>query len=112
MAPSTPPPPSSEVLAAFTMASTSSVVMSATQISSRDAPTSAVSRGEMLMPGIVARGDEGGSAVDIEADQSARTSAASSCRGRYCVVRDVGDADLEPRPFDLESRMLGESGGA
>jgi hypothetical protein len=27
-------------------------------------------------------------------------------------VRDVGDADLEPRPFDLESRMLGENGGA
>ena len=41
-------------LAALTMASTSSVVMSATQISSRDAPTSAVSRGGMLMPGNVA----------------------------------------------------------
>ena len=44
-------------LAALTMASTSSVVMSATQISSRDAPTLAVSTGGgMLMPGIVACG--------------------------------------------------------
>jgi len=44
MAPSTPPPPSSVRLAALTMAPTSSVVMSATQISSRVAPTSAVSK--------------------------------------------------------------------
>jgi hypothetical protein len=33
MAPSTPPPPRSEAFAAFTIASTSSVVMSATMIS-------------------------------------------------------------------------------
>src|SRR5688572_10079721 len=45
MAPSTPPPPSSELFAALTIASTSSVVMSATQISSRVVATSAVSRG-------------------------------------------------------------------
>src|SRR6476469_5701487 len=42
MAPSTPPPPSKEVLAALTMASTSSVVMSATQISSRQQPSCTV----------------------------------------------------------------------
>src|SRR5213083_2143130 len=35
IAPSTPPPPSSDVLAALTMASTPSVVMSATMTSSR-----------------------------------------------------------------------------
>src|SRR5262245_56773779 len=44
MAPSTPPPPSSDWLAALTMASTESVVMSATQISSCVVPTVAVSR--------------------------------------------------------------------
>src|SRR5712671_1213747 len=38
MAPSTPPPPSSDVLAALTMASTLSVVMSATMTSSRALP--------------------------------------------------------------------------
>src|SRR5580692_5647549 len=43
IAPSTPPPPSKLRLAALTMASTASVVMSATQISSRAAPTSATS---------------------------------------------------------------------
>src|SRR5580704_13992391 len=43
MAPSTPPPPSKLRLAALTTASTASVVMSATQISIRAAPTSAVS---------------------------------------------------------------------
>src|SRR5580700_1801652 len=43
MAPSTPPPPSKLRLAALTMASTASVVMSATQISIRAAPTSAMS---------------------------------------------------------------------
>src|SRR5215831_9347170 len=43
MAPSTPPPPSSERFAALTMASTVSVVISATRISSRAAPTSATS---------------------------------------------------------------------
>src|SRR5512143_10844 len=43
MAPSTPPPPSSERLAAFTIALTSSVVMSATTISSAVWPISAVS---------------------------------------------------------------------
>src|SRR5262249_48933623 len=42
MAPSTPPPPSKEVLAALTMASTSSVVISPTQISSRQRPSCAV----------------------------------------------------------------------
>src|SRR5262245_53109919 len=45
MAPSTPPPPSSVWLAAFTMASTASVVMSATSTSSCAGPTSAVRRG-------------------------------------------------------------------
>src|SRR5580693_1579427 len=44
IAPSTPPPPSKDWLAALTMASTASVVMSATQISRRAAPTSAMSR--------------------------------------------------------------------
>src|SRR5215210_7221375 len=39
MAPSTPPPPSKLSFAALTMASTSSVVMSATTISSRAEPT-------------------------------------------------------------------------
>src|SRR3984957_4092027 len=43
IAPSTPPPPSRVLLAALTMASTASVVMSATQISRRGAPTSAMS---------------------------------------------------------------------
>src|SRR5579864_211141 len=43
IAPSTPPPPSKVPLAALTMASTASVVMSATQISNRAAPTSATS---------------------------------------------------------------------
>src|SRR4029079_15237746 len=43
MAPSTPPPPSSERLAAFTIASTSSVVMSATTISRTVWPISAAS---------------------------------------------------------------------
>src|SRR5262249_24528261 len=43
MAPSTPPPPNSERLAALTIASTSSVVMSATMISRVVWPTSAVS---------------------------------------------------------------------
>src|ERR1035437_1964233 len=45
MAPSTPPPPSSERLAALTIAPTSSVVMSATRISSRVSPISALSNG-------------------------------------------------------------------
>src|SRR5436190_1411594 len=45
MAPSTPPPPSSDWFAALTMASSLSVVMSATQTSSRAAPTSAVISG-------------------------------------------------------------------
>src|SRR5664279_1397471 len=45
MAPSTPPPPSSERLAALTMAITLSVVMSATRISSRVSPISALSNG-------------------------------------------------------------------
>src|SRR5215468_46066 len=48
MAPSTPPPPSSVRLAALTMASTSSVVMSATQISSRVVAISAVRRGAFI----------------------------------------------------------------
>src|SRR5580692_595868 len=43
MAPSTPPPPRKALLAALTMASTASVVMSATQISIRAAPISAMS---------------------------------------------------------------------
>src|SRR3954471_23538283 len=45
MAPSTPPPPSRLRLAALTMASTSSVVMSATRTCSRALPASAVTRG-------------------------------------------------------------------
>src|SRR4051812_731808 len=40
MAPSTPPPPRSDVFAALTIASTASVVMSATMTSSRAGPTS------------------------------------------------------------------------
>src|SRR6185312_8962416 len=43
MAPSTPPPPSSDRFAALTIASTSSVVMSATTMSSWVLPISAVS---------------------------------------------------------------------
>src|SRR6478752_1674391 len=43
MAPSTPPPPSSERLAAFTMVSTSRVVMSATTMSRTVGPISAES---------------------------------------------------------------------
>src|SRR5579862_8794416 len=43
IAPSTPPPPSKLRLAALTMASTASIVMSATQISNLAAPTSAMS---------------------------------------------------------------------
>src|SRR5438874_8788122 len=46
MAPSTPPPPSKLRFAALTMASTASVVMSATQMSSRAAPTTALTSGE------------------------------------------------------------------
>jgi hypothetical protein len=45
MAPSTPPPPASDALAALTMASTASVVISATRISSRAVPISALSMG-------------------------------------------------------------------
>src|SRR3984893_15956117 len=45
MAPSTPPPPSSERFAALTIASSASVVMSATQTSRCAAPTSAESSG-------------------------------------------------------------------
>src|SRR5579872_4071825 len=45
MAPSTPPPPSSERFAALTIASSASVVMSATQTSSRAEPTSAEQSG-------------------------------------------------------------------
>src|SRR5215467_2214055 len=45
MAPSTPPPPSNERLAALTMASSASVVMSATQISRRAEPMSVASSG-------------------------------------------------------------------
>src|SRR6185312_4964711 len=52
MAPSTPPPPSSARLAAFTIASTSSVVMSATITSSVAAPTSAM---RSVMRAIVSR---------------------------------------------------------
>src|SRR6185437_4331720 len=52
MAPSTPPLPSSDRLAALTIASTSSVVMSATTISICVAPISAV---RLLMPAIVSR---------------------------------------------------------
>src|SRR5215468_11528365 len=48
MAPSTPPPPSSVRLAALTMASTSSVVMSATQISSCVVAISAVRSGALI----------------------------------------------------------------
>src|SRR5688572_14634255 len=45
MAPSTPPPPSRVLFAALTMASTSSVVMSATVTSSRALPISALAKG-------------------------------------------------------------------
>src|ERR1700730_4529449 len=45
IAPSTPPPPSKVRFAALTIASTASVVMSATQISSRTVPTSAATSG-------------------------------------------------------------------
>src|SRR6478736_3859106 len=45
IAPSTPPPPSSERLAALTMASSASVVMSPTQTSIRAEPISAASSG-------------------------------------------------------------------
>src|SRR5262245_53050981 len=48
IAPSTPPPPSRLVFAALTIASTSSVVMSATQISSRVGPIAAVRRGALM----------------------------------------------------------------
>src|SRR5450755_1820855 len=57
MAPSTPPPPKSERFAALTIAATSSVVMSATRISSCVSPISALSSGATfaLMPAIVSR---------------------------------------------------------
>src|SRR6266567_1693219 len=57
MAPSTPPPPSSDVFAALTIASTASVVMSATQMSSRHAPIRALNKGEgsASMPAVLAR---------------------------------------------------------
>jgi hypothetical protein len=45
IAPSTPPPPSSERFAALTMASTASVVISATTTLSRAGPAAAVSMG-------------------------------------------------------------------
>src|ERR1700752_4204195 len=48
MAPSPPPPPSSVRLAALTMASAASVVMSATQTSSRAAPIAAPASEEIL----------------------------------------------------------------
>src|SRR5262249_417159 len=48
IAPSTPPPPSSDSFAALTMASTSSVVMSATRISTSVAPMVAVSSGDAM----------------------------------------------------------------
>src|SRR5947209_711491 len=46
MAPSTPPPPSSERFAAFTIASSGNVVMSATRMSQVAGPTAKVRRGE------------------------------------------------------------------
>jgi len=49
IAPSTPPPPSSVRFAALTIAAASSVVMSATQMSSRAVPTSAVTRAGVVM---------------------------------------------------------------
>src|SRR5690242_12658674 len=48
MAPSTPPPPSKDRLAALTMASAPRVVMSATQMSSRASPTSAPASEEIF----------------------------------------------------------------
>jgi hypothetical protein len=48
IAPSTPPPPNNDVLAALTMASTASVVMSAVRTSSRAGPTSALSNGSAI----------------------------------------------------------------
>src|SRR5580700_2927298 len=48
MAPSTPPPPSRLPFAALTMASVASVVMSATQISSRVVPISAERMGAVM----------------------------------------------------------------
>src|SRR5215472_15333861 len=48
MAPSTPPPPSSVRLAALTMASAASVVMSATQTSSRAGPIPAPASAEIF----------------------------------------------------------------
>src|SRR5262249_38050085 len=48
IAPSTPPPPSSDSFAALTMASTPSVVMSATRISTSVAPMVAVSSGDAM----------------------------------------------------------------
>src|SRR6266853_601168 len=48
IAPSTPPPPSSERFAAFTMASTCKVVMSATRMSTVVVPTGKVRRGAAI----------------------------------------------------------------
>src|SRR5579863_8422001 len=48
MAPSTPPPPSNVRLAAFTIASSENVVMSATQMSSRVDPICADKSGDTL----------------------------------------------------------------
>ena len=48
IAPSTPPPPRSDVFAALTIASTASVVMSATVTSSRAGPTSAEMSGVVM----------------------------------------------------------------
>src|SRR2546421_319282 len=49
IAPSTPPPPSSERFAALTMASTATVVMSATRTSQVAEPMEKVRRGEVML---------------------------------------------------------------
>src|SRR5579872_4080601 len=64
MAPSTPPPPSNARLAAFTIASTVRVVMSATMISSCAAPIPATSS---LMPAILSRVLRLRHGVDVDA---------------------------------------------
>src|SRR5258706_3348413 len=110
MAPSTPPPPRSEVFAALTMASTSSRVMSPTTISRR-VPWASAARTGASMPRIVrglcaARRASGELLAHIERALAAE-------RGKILLEKAVGSgaADvaqmLEERPLDVELRARG-----
>src|SRR5688572_29535591 len=94
MAPSTPPPPSSDVLAALTMASTSSVVMSATRTLRTTPLWLTEATGSLMTPGYKRKGPGGSAGAGLRRRQNGELPPPRGMKSRARLERQHDVHDL------------------